>query len=59
MVSAKCCLPSQQFFDQRVGVLQIEIATIVESYFAVDWRVGVIGVGFLLLMVGLDLEGDS
>jgi hypothetical protein len=37
----------------------VAVVVILAGAFAVDWRVGVIGVGFLLLMVGLDLEGDS
>lgn len=37
----------------------VAVVVILAGAFAVAWEVGVIAVGFLLLMVGLDLEGDS
>jgi hypothetical protein len=37
----------------------VAVVVILAGAFAVDWRCGVIAVGFLLLLVGLDLEGDA
>ena len=36
----------------------VAVLVILAGAFAVGWKVGVIAVGFLLLMLGLDLEGD-
>jgi hypothetical protein len=37
----------------------VAVLVILAGAFAVDAKVGVIAVGFLLLMVGLDLEDDA
>jgi hypothetical protein len=37
----------------------VAVIVIFAGAFAVAWEVGVIAVGFLLLLMGLDLESDS
>jgi hypothetical protein len=36
----------------------VAVLVILAAAFAIDVKVGVVAVGFLLLAVGLDLEGD-
>jgi aconitase A len=35
------------------------IAVVVAGSFAVSWKVGVVAIGVVVLLVGLDLEGDA
>lgn len=37
----------------------VAVVVILVGAFSVAWEVGVIAAGFLLLMVGLDLESDA